>query len=44
MTKPNEKENYLTYKKSKLEDGAMPDVISLEMDLFNIELGLNLVL
>ena len=39
----HEKENYLTYKKQKLEDGVVPDEISTEMDLHNNEEGLKLI-
>ena len=39
----HEKENYLTYKKQKLEDGVVPDEISTEMDLYNNEEGLKLI-
>ncbi|OAD46398.1 DUF6973 domain-containing protein [Polaribacter atrinae] len=39
----HEKENYLTYKKQKLEDGVVPDEISSEMDLHNNEEGLKLI-
>lgn len=43
LGKAHEKENYLTYKKNKLEDGVVPDEISSEMDLWNNEQGLKLV-
>lgn len=43
LGKAHEKDNYITYKKSKLEDGVVPDKISSEMDLFNNEEGLKLV-
>ncbi|MEE9406504.1 MAG: hypothetical protein V3V28_00375 [Polaribacter sp.] len=42
LGKAHEKENYLTYKKRKLEDGVVPDEISSEMDLFNNDQGLKL--
>ena len=42
LGKAHEKENYLTYKKSKLEDEVVPDQIASEMDLFNNEKGLKL--
>ncbi len=38
----HEKENYLTYKERKLEDGTVPDEIATIMDLFNNEVGLSL--
>lgn len=42
LGKAHEKENYLTYKKRKLEDGVVPDEISSKMDLYNNEQGLKL--
>ncbi|MCH2033702.1 MAG: hypothetical protein MK202_09300 [Tenacibaculum sp.] len=42
LGKAHEKENYLMYKKRKLEDGIVPDKISSEMDLFNNEVGISL--
>jgi hypothetical protein len=42
LGKAHEKENYLTFKKLKLEDGVVPDEISSEMDLYNNEQGLKL--
>ena len=39
----HEKENYLTYKKRKLENGFVPDKISSEMDLYNNNEGLKLI-
>jgi hypothetical protein len=42
LGKAHEKENYITYKKRKLEDGVVPDEISSEMDLYNNEQGLKL--
>ena len=43
LGKAHEKENYLTYKKRKLEDGIVPDKISTEMDLFNNDEGIKLI-
>lgn len=43
LGKAHEKENYLTYKQRKLEDGVVPDKISSEMDLWNNEQGLKLI-
>lgn len=43
LGKAHEKENYLTFKNNKLEDGIVPDEISSEMDLYNNEQGLKLV-
>lgn len=43
LGKSHEKENYLMYKKRKLEEGVVPDKISSEMDLYNNEVGLSLV-
>ena len=43
LGKAHEKDNYLTYKKRKLEDGVLPDKISSEMDLYNNEQGLKLI-
>ena len=42
LGKAHEKDNYITYKKRKLEDGVVPDEISSEMDLHNNEEGLKL--
>lgn len=39
----HEKDNYITYKEIKLEDGVVPDEISSEMDLYNNEQGLKLI-
>ncbi|WP_299014851.1 hypothetical protein [uncultured Polaribacter sp.] len=39
----HEKDNYITFKKTKLEDGIVPDEISSEMDLHNNEQGLQLI-
>ncbi len=43
LGKAHEKENYITYKKLKLEDGVVPDEISTDMDLHNNEEGLKLI-
>jgi hypothetical protein len=43
LGKAHEKENYLTYKKRKLEDGVAPDEISSKMDLYNNDQGLKLI-
>jgi len=43
LGKAHEKENYITYKKNKLEDGVVPDEISSIMDLHNNEEGLKLI-
>ncbi len=43
LGKAHEKDNYLTFKKNKLEDGVVPDEISSEMDLYNNEEGLKLI-
>ena len=43
LGKAHEKDNYLTYKKLKLEDGVVPDEIASEMDLHNNEEGLKLI-
>lgn len=43
LGKAHEKENYITYKKRKLEDGVVPDEISSTMDLFNNEEGIKLI-
>ena len=42
LGKAHEKENYITFKKRKLEEGTLPDKISSEMDLWNNEQGLKL--
>ena len=42
LGKAHEKENYLTFKKRRLEDGSVPDEISTIMDLYNNEEGLKL--
>lgn len=38
----HEKGNYLTFKKGKMDDGALPDSLSGVMDLFNNEAGLTI--
>lgn len=43
LGKAHEKENYLTYKENKLEDGVVPDEISSIMDLHNNDEGLKLM-
>ncbi|MEO9571453.1 MAG: hypothetical protein ABJH82_14710 [Polaribacter sp.] len=43
LGKAHEKENYITYKKRKLEDGILPDEISSTMDLYNNEEGIKLI-
>ena len=43
LGKAHEKENFITYKKRKLEDGIVPDEISSEMDLFNNDQGIKLI-
>lgn len=43
LGKAHEKDNYITYKKNKLEDGIVPDEISSEMDLYNNDEGLKLI-
>ena len=43
LGKAHEKDNYITYKKRKLEDGVLPDEISSEMDLYNNDEGIKLV-
>jgi hypothetical protein len=43
LGKAHEKDNYLTYKKRKLEDGVVPDEISSIMDLYNNDQGLKLI-
>ena len=42
LGKQHEKGNYEFYKEHKLEDGALPDKISSEMDLYNNNVGLAL--
>ncbi len=42
LGRAHERENYLMYKKRKLEDGIVPDEISSKMDLYNNEIGLSL--
>jgi hypothetical protein len=43
LGKAHEKENYITFKELKLEDGFLPDEISSKMDLYNNEQGLKLI-
>ncbi len=43
LGKAHEKENYITFKKQKLEDGITPDEVSSKMDLWNNEQGLKLI-
>lgn len=42
LGKAHERENYKYFKKNKLEDGVLPDKPSMEMDLYNNEVGLSL--
>ena len=39
LGKAHEKGNYITYKKSDLEDGLLPDMQSTDMDLHNNDIG-----
>lgn len=39
----HEKGNYQTYKKNMLEDGNVPDKISSDMDLYNNNMGKNII-
>ena len=43
LGRAHEKENYLLYKKRRLEDGTVPDEVSSIMDLYNNEQGLKLI-
>lgn len=43
LGKAHERDNYITFKKNKKEDGVVPDKISSEMDLYNNEEGLKLI-
>jgi butyrate kinase len=43
LGKAYEKDNYITYKKLKLEAGIVPDEIATKMDLYNNEEGLKLI-
>jgi len=43
LGKAHEKGNYQTFKKHQLEDGALPDKISSEMDFFNNDVGVSIV-
>ena len=40
LGKAHEKENYLQFKKGRLEEGVVPDKIASEMDLYNNNIGL----
>ena len=42
LGKAHEKGNYLDYKKHCLEDGAFPDKVSSDMDLWNNNIGLQI--
>jgi hypothetical protein len=41
LGKAHEKENYITYKKSELEEGVVPDEIASKIDFHNNEEGQN---
>jgi len=43
LGKAHEKESYLLYEEKKLEDGTLPDKPSMDMDLHNNEIGLNII-
>ena len=43
LGKAHEKNNYITFKRNRKEDGVIPDEISSVMDLFNNEVGLKLI-
>jgi hypothetical protein len=43
LGKAHEKKNERDFKKKRLEDGAIPDSVSIEMDLFNNRIGAALV-
>jgi len=43
LGKAHEKENYQYFKDNKLEDGIIPDKASMDMDLYNNDVGLSLV-
>ena len=43
LGKTHEKENYQYFKDNKLEEGIIPDKASMDMDLYNNEMGLSLV-
>jgi len=43
LGKAHEKDNFITYKKIKLEEGVVPDEIASKMDLHNNEEGLKLI-
>lgn len=42
LGKAHEKGNYKAFKKSKYEDGAIPDKISSDMDFFNNDVGIKI--
>ena len=42
LGKAHEKKNEKDFKKGRLEDGAVPDKVSKEMDLFNNEIGISI--
>jgi hypothetical protein len=42
LGKSHEKGDYLKFKKGKLEEGALPDSVSGEMDLFNNRIGIEI--
>jgi len=44
LGRAHEKENYQYFLENKLEDGTLPDKASMDMDLYNNEVGLSLVL
>jgi hypothetical protein len=43
LGKTHEKDNYITFKRNRKEDGVVPDKISSDMDLFNNNVGLQLI-
>lgn len=43
LGKAHEKENFQYFKENKLEDGIIPDKASMDMDLYNNDVGLSLV-
>lgn len=43
LGKAHERENYITFKRKKLEEGVTPDEISKRMDLWNNNQGIKLV-
>ncbi|NUM51418.1 MAG: hypothetical protein HUU48_09895 [Flavobacteriales bacterium] len=42
LGKAHEKGNYIDYKKRKLEEGYIPDSVSLAMDFFNNKIGIEI--